>query len=186
MPNSNPANFRATTILMVRRGKNIALAADGQVTLGDQVIKAQATKIRRLAGGKVLVGFAGSAADGLTLIERFEKQLSEHSGSIRRAAVELAKDWRTNRALQRLEAMLLVASEEGILMIGGAGDVLEPDDDTLAAGSGGAYARAAARALLTETDLSAAEVARKSLQIAGEICIYTNNNINVEELPAGK
>jgi ATP-dependent HslUV protease subunit HslV len=173
---------RATTILAVRRRGEIALAADGQVTLGDQVLKARAAKLRRLSGGKVLVGFAGAAADGLALIERFEKRLEEHSGSIRRAAVELAKDWRTDRALRRLEAVLIVAGAEGMLLVGGSGDVLEPDDDTLAAGSGGGYARAAARALLEATDLSAGEIARRAMAVAADLCIYTNNEITVEKL----
>jgi len=173
---------RATTILAVRRRGEIALAADGQVTLGDQVLKARAAKLRRLSGGKVLVGFAGAAADGLALIERFEKRLEEHSGSIRRAAVELAKDWRTDRALRRLEAVLIAAGAEGMLLVGGSGDVLEPDDDTLSAGSGGGYARAAARALLEATELSAGEIARRAMAVAADLCIYTNNEITVEKL----
>ncbi len=172
----------STTVLLVRRGKEVAMAADGQVTLGDQMIKSKAAKIRRLGEGGVLVGFAGAAADGLALIERFEKRLSEYGGSVRRAAVELAKDWRTDRSLRRLEAVMLVAGADGMLLVGGSGDVLEPDDDTLAAGSGGGYARAAARALLAETKLSAEEVARRSLEIAAEICIYTNREITVEKL----
>jgi ATP-dependent HslUV protease, peptidase subunit HslV len=172
----------STTILLVRRGKDVAVAADGQVTLGDQVVKGKASKLRRLDGGKVLVGFAGAAADGLALIERFEKRLSEYGGSVRRAAVELAKDWRMDRSLRRLEAVLIVAGIDGMLMVGGSGDVLEPDDDTLAAGSGGGYARAAARALLAETDLSAEQIVRKALEIAAQICIYTNAEITVETL----
>ena len=176
------AASRSTTVLAVRRGQDIALAADGQVTLGDQVLKAKAAKLRRLAGGKALVGFAGAAADGLALIERFEKRLEEHSGSVRRAAVELAKDWRTDRALRRLEAVLIVAGQDGMLMVGGSGDVLEPDDDTLAAGSGGGYARAAARALLAHTDLGAEMVARRAIEIAADLCIYTNREITVEKL----
>jgi len=177
---------RSTTILAVRRGGEIALAADGQVTLGDQVIKARAAKLRRLGGGRVLVGFAGAVADGLALIERFEKRLEEHAGSVRRAAVELAKDWRTDRSLRRLEAVLVVAGAEGMLMIGGSGDVLEPDDDTLSAGSGGGYARAAARALLSAAPkLSASEVARQALGIAADICIYTNREIAVETVRTG-
>ena len=176
------AEHHSTTVLLVRRDGRVAMAADGQVTLGDQVVKSQAAKIRRLDGGKVLVGFAGAAADGLALIERFEKRLSEYSGSVRRASVELAKDWRTDRALRRLEAVLLVAGADGMLMVGGSGDVLEPDDDTIAAGSGGGYARAAARALLANTELSAEEVARRSLEIAGDLCVYTNREIRVEKL----
>jgi ATP-dependent HslUV protease subunit HslV len=152
------------------------------VTLGDQVIKARAAKIRRVGGGRVLVGFAGAAADGLALTERFEKRLAEHAGSVRRAAVELAKDWRTDRSLRRLEAALLVAGADGMLMVGGSGEALEPDDDTLAAGSGGGYARAAARALLAHTQLGAADVARHALEIAGDLCIYTNREIVVEKL----
>jgi len=173
---------RSTTVLLVRRGAQVAMAADGQVTLGDQVVKGKAAKIRQLAGGKVLVGFAGAAADGLALTERFEKRLNEYGGSVRRAAVELAKDWRTDRSLRRLEAVLIVAGADGMLMIGGSGDVLEPDDDTLAAGSGGGYARAAARGLLAETELGAEEVARKALRIAADLCIYTNGEITVETL----
>jgi len=177
---------RSTTVLAVRRRGEIAVAADGQVTLGDQVLKAKAAKIRRLADGKVLVGFAGAAADGLALIERFEKRLEEHSGSVRRAAVELAKDWRTDRALRRLEAVLIVAGAEGMLMVGGSGDVLEPDDDTLAAGSGGGYARAAARALLgADAKLSAGEVACRALEIAADLCIYTNREIAIESVKTG-
>ncbi|MHC4914402.1 MAG: ATP-dependent protease subunit HslV [Planctomycetota bacterium] len=172
----------STTVLLVRRGGRVAAAADGQVTLGDQVVKGKASKIRSLQDGKVLVCFAGAAADGLALIERFEKRLSEHAGSVRRAAVELAKDWRTDRSLRRLEAVLLVAGADGMLMVGGSGDVLEPDDDTLAAGSGGGYARAAARALLAETELPAEEVARRALEVAAELCIYTNSEITVELL----
>jgi ATP-dependent HslUV protease subunit HslV len=178
--NGTPAH--STTVLVVRRGGEVAVSADGQVTLGDQVVKARAAKIRSLEGGKVLVGFAGAAADGLALIERFEKRLGEHSGSVRRAAVELAKDWRTDRSLRRLEAVLLVAGPDGVLMVGGSGDVLEPDDDTLAAGSGAGYARAAARALLAETELPAGKIARRALEIAAEICIYTNTEITVETL----
>jgi ATP-dependent HslUV protease subunit HslV len=173
---------RSTTVLLVRRDGEVAMAADGQVTLGDQVIKARAAQIRRAGGGRALVGFAGAAADGLALTERFEKRLAEHAGSVRRAAVELAKDWRTDRSLRRLEAVLLVAGSDGALMVGGSGEVLEPDDDTLAAGSGGGYARAAARALLENTKLPAAEVARRALEIAGDLCIYTNREITVEKL----
>jgi ATP-dependent HslUV protease subunit HslV len=172
----------STTVLLVRRGGEVAMAADGQVTLGDQVVKGKAAKIRALEDGRVLVGFAGAAADGLALTERFEKRLNEYGGSVRRAAVELAKDWRTDRSLRRLEAVLLVAGGDGMLMIGGSGDVLEPDDDTLAAGSGGGYARAAARALLSETELPAEKVARRALEIAAELCIYTNTEIIVEKL----
>jgi len=158
------------------------MAGDGQVSLGETVMKGQARKVRRIAEGKVVAGFAGSTADAFTLLDRFEAKLKEHRGSLQRSAVELAKDWRTDRYLRRLEAMLVVMDTEATFLISGTGDVIEPDEGVIAIGSGGSYALAAARALLRSTDLPAAEVARRSLEIASEICIYTNNEILVEEL----
>ena len=174
--------IRSTTVLVVRRGGHVVIAGDGQVTMGNTVVKSSARKIRRLHDGKVLAGFAGSAADGLTLFEKFEARLKEYGGNLMRAAVELAKDWRTDRVLRRLEALLLVADRERTLLLSGTGDVIEPDGDAAAVGSGGAYALAAARALLGATDLSAREIAERALAIAGDICIYTNRNIDVQEL----
>ena len=158
------------------------MAGDGQVTLGNTVMKTNARKVRRMYEGKVLGGFAGSASDGLTLFDRFEKRLQEFGGRLRRAAVELSRDWRMDRSLRRLEAMLIVADKESILVLSGNGEVLEPDIAAAAVGSGGAYALAAARALLENTELSASEMARKSLEIAGDICIYTNREIVLETL----
>ena len=175
--------FEGTTILSVRRGPVVALGGDGQVTLGNIVIKSTARKVRRLYHEKVLAGFAGGTADAFTLFERFEAKLEKHQGHLLRSAVELAKDWRTDRVLRRLEAMLAVADREYSLVITGAGDVLEPEHGIVAIGSGGAYAQAAARALLQSTDLPPAEVVKRSLSIAGEICIYTNQNHVIEELP---
>jgi ATP-dependent HslUV protease subunit HslV len=174
--------FEGTTILSVRRGPDVALGGDGQVTLGSIVIKSTARKVRRLYHDRILAGFAGGTADAFTLFERFEAKLEKHQGHLLRSAVELAKDWRTDRALRRLEAMLAVADREHSLVITGAGDVLEPEHGIVAIGSGGAYAQAAARALLQSTDLPPAEVVRRSLSIAGEICIYTNQNHVIEEL----
>ena len=175
--------LRSTTVLGVTRGGQVALASDGQVTVGDAIVKQGAQKVRAAAGGAALVGFAGGAADALALTERFEAQLEAHPGNVRRAAVELAKDWRTDRMLRRLEAMLLVGSPEGVLVLSGNGDVIEPDDGIAAIGSGGSYALAAARALLRHTELGAAEIAERALQIAGEICIYTNERVTVVTLP---
>jgi ATP-dependent HslUV protease, peptidase subunit HslV len=158
------------------------MAGDGQVSLGQTVMKGQARKVRRIAEGKVVAGFAGATADAFTLLDRFEEKLKEHRGSLQRSAVELAKDWRTDRYLRRLEAMLVVMNAESTLLISGTGDVIEPDEGVIAIGSGGSYALAAARALLRNSDLPAAEVARRSLEIAAEICIYTNNEIIVEEM----
>src|ERR1700690_3348465 len=172
----------STTGLAVRRGDKVALGGDGQVTMGNTVVKSTARKIRRLHDGKVVAGFAGSAADGITLFEKFEARLKEHNGNLTRAAVELAKDWRTDRVLRRLEALLLVADRERTLMLSGTGDVIEPDGDAAAIGSGGPYALAAARALLDATQLSAREIATRALTIAGEICIYTNAARTFEEL----
>jgi ATP-dependent HslUV protease subunit HslV len=171
---------RSTTILSVRRDGQVALGGDGQVTLGNVVAKQDAVKIRRLAGGKVLTGFAGSAADAFALLERFEKKLSEFPDNTRRAVIELAKDWRTDRVLRRLEAMLVVADAKVSLIVSGAGDVIEPTDGILGIGSGGSYAAAAAKALLAHSKLSAGKIVEEALKIAGELCIYTNTNIKVE------
>lgn len=174
--------IRSTTVLAVRRDGHVVIGGDGQVTMGNTVVKASARKIRRLGDGKVLAGFAGSAADGLTLFEKFEARLKEFGGNLARAAVELAKDWRTDRVLRRLEALLLVADREKTLLLSGTGDVIEPDVDAAAIGSGGPYAISAARALLDATKLSAREIAERSLTIAGEICIYTNGTLVFEEI----
>jgi ATP-dependent HslUV protease subunit HslV len=175
--------IRSTTVLAVRRDGHVVIGGDGQVTMGNTVVKASARKIRRLgADGKVLAGFAGSAADGLTLFEKFEARLKEFGGNLARAAVELAKDWRTDRVLRRLEALLLVADREKTLLLSGTGDVIEPDVDAAAVGSGGPYALAAARALLGATKLPAREIAERALTIAGEICIYTNGVLVFEEI----
>jgi ATP-dependent HslUV protease subunit HslV len=174
--------IRSTTVLAVRRGGKVALGGDGQVTMGNTVVKGTARKIRRLHDGKIVAGFAGSAADGITLFEKFEARLKEFGGNLTRAAVELAKDWRTDRALRRLEALLLVADREKTLLLSGTGDVIEPDGDAAAVGSGGSYALAAARALLDATTLSAREIAERALAIAGDICIYTNAARTFEEL----
>jgi ATP-dependent HslUV protease subunit HslV len=174
--------IRSTTVLAVRRNGKVAMAGDGQVTMGETVMKNNARKVRRLMDGNVLCGFAGATADAFTLFDRFEEKLKEYSGDLRRAAVELAKDWRTDRALRRLEALLLAADRNITLLISGTGDVIEPEDDALAIGSGGNYAYAAALAFLKGSDFSAVEIAEKSLAIAGSICIYTNGQITLEEL----
>jgi ATP-dependent HslUV protease subunit HslV len=174
--------FDGTTIVSVRRGRHVALGGDGQVTLGNIVIKASARKIRRLYHDKVLAGFAGGTADAFTLFERFEGKLEKHQGHLVRSAVELAKDWRTDRMLRRLEAMLIVADTENTLIITGNGDVLEPEQGIAAIGSGGAFAQSAARALLENTDLPPQDVVKKALVIAGDICIYTNQNHLIETL----
>lgn len=174
--------YHATTILAVRREGRVALGGDGQVTLGDTVIKSTAQKVRRLRDGQVLAGFAGSVADAFTLFEKFEEKLERYPGNLTRAAVELAKEWRSDRYLRRLEAQLVVADREGLLLVSGNGDVIQPDDDIVAIGSGGGFALAAARALQTNTELPAAEIVRRGLEIAGEICIYSNLNITVLEL----
>jgi ATP-dependent HslUV protease subunit HslV len=169
----------------VRKGGKIALGSDGQATLGNTVMKHSARKVRTLYGGKVLAGFAGSTADAFALFERFEEKLQQHGGNLTRAAVELTKDWRTDRYLRRLEAMLVVASEERLLLLSGAGDVIEPDDDVVAIGSGGPFALAAARALLRHGDaLSARDIVEQSLGIAADICIYTNHHITIMDLDA--
>jgi ATP-dependent HslUV protease subunit HslV len=173
---------RATTVLVVRSGGKIVMGSDGQVTMGQTVVKSTARKLRRLGDGKIIAGFAGSAADGLTLFEKFEDKLKESSGNLMRAAVELAKDWRTDRVLRRLEALLLVADREHILMLSGTGDIIEPDTDAAAVGSGGNYALAAARALMANTQLSAREIVERSLAIAADICIYTNTKFVFEEI----
>ena len=174
--------FHGTTILSVRRNGAVALGGDGQVTLGQVVIKATARKVRRLYHDKVLAGFAGATADAFTLFERFESKLEKHQGHLTRAAVELAKDWRSDRVLRRLEAMLAIADHSASLIITGTGDVLEPEYGIVAIGSGGAYAQAAARALLDSTTMSAQEIVAKSLSIAGDLCIYTNQNHVIETL----
>ena len=174
--------YHGTTILSVRRGSSVAMAGDGQVTLGNIVIKSTARKVRRLYQGRILAGFAGGTADAFTLFERFEAKLEKHQGNLLRSAVELAKDWRTDRALRRLEAMLSVADKEVSLIITGNGDVLEPEQGIVAIGSGGSYAQSAARALLENTELSPRDIVTKSLEIAGDICIYTNRNFTIEVL----
>jgi ATP-dependent HslUV protease subunit HslV len=174
--------FHGTTILSVRRGNRVALGGDGQVTLGNIVVKATARKIRRLYQDRILAGFAGGTADAFTLFERFEAKLEKHQGNLMRSAVELAKDWRTDRMLRRLEAMLAVADCEHSLVITGNGDVLEPELGIVAIGSGGAYAQSAARALLENTELAPADIVKKSLEIAGDLCIYTNQQHLIEVL----
>ncbi len=174
--------IHSTTILAVRHRGKVAVGGDGQVTLGNVVMKSDARKVRRLHNGQVLAGFAGAAADAFALLERFEAKLKDHQGSVPRAATELAKDWRTDRILRRLEAMLVIADREHLLMLSGTGDVVQPTEGVAAIGSGGAYALAAARALLTHSSLGAAEIVRAGLEIAGDLCIYTNRNIEVEEL----
>ncbi|VTU22151.1 ATP-dependent protease subunit HslV [Variovorax sp. PBS-H4] len=178
--------FHGTTIISVRRktpnGDQVAIGGDGQVTLGNIVIKGSARKVRRLYQGKVLAGFAGATADAFTLFERFEGKLEKHQGHLARAAIELTKDWRTDRVLRRLEAMLAVADAHSSLIITGNGDVLEPENGIIAIGSGGAYAQAAAKALLDHTELSAADIVKRSLEIAGELCIYTNMHHTIETL----
>jgi ATP-dependent HslUV protease subunit HslV len=174
--------IRSTTILSVRRGGRVAIGGDGQVSIGPAAVKHDARKIRSLAGGKVLCGFAGSAADAFALLDRFDAKLEQHKDNLRRAAIELAKEWRTDRALRRLESMLIAAAVEGTLMIGGSGDVIEPTDGVIGIGSGGMYAVAAARALLANTDLPPEQIVERSLRIAADICVYTNDRIVVETL----
>ena len=172
---------RSTTILSVRRNGQVALGGDGQVTVGQTVMKSNAQKVRALHGGKLLAGFAGAAADAFTLFEKFEEKLERYPGNLPRAAVELAKDWRSDRVLRRLEALLAVTDREHSFVISGTGDIIEPDDGILAIGSGGSYALAAARALMQNTDLAPREIVRRGLEIAAEICVYTNANITVLE-----
>ncbi len=174
--------LHGTTILSVRRGNSVVIGGDGQVSLGNTVMKGNAIKVRRLYRDQVIVGFAGATADAFTLFERFEGQLEKYNGKLLRSAVEMAKDWRTDRALRRLEAMMIVADTESSLIISGTGDVIDTKDDLLAIGSGGSYAQAAARALFDNTDLSARDIVEKSLMIAGDICIYTNQNLTIEEI----
>jgi ATP-dependent HslUV protease subunit HslV len=174
--------FHGTTVLCVKKNGSVIMASDGQVTMGNTVLKHNAKKIRRLYNGQVLIGFAGSTADAFTLFERFESKLETYKGNLLRAAVELAKDWRTDKILRRLEALLIVANKENILIISGNGDVIEPEDEIAAIGSGGPYAFAAAKALYDNTELTAKEIALKSMEIASKICIYSNNQIIMEEL----
>lgn len=174
--------FHATTILAVRRDGKVALGGDGQVTMGEVIAKSSATKVRKLRDGKVLAGFAGSVADAFTLFEKFEEKLERYPGNLSRAAVELAKDWRNDKFLRRLEALLAVADNEHLYLLSGNGDVIEPDDEIVAIGSGGSYALAAARALKQHSDLTAPDIVRRGLEIAAEICIYTNQRITVLEL----
>jgi ATP-dependent HslUV protease subunit HslV len=174
--------FHGTTILAVRKDGKVAMAGDGQVSIGDTVVKARATKVRTLKGGKILAGFAGSVADALTLFERFEEKLDRYPGNLTRAATELAKDWRSDRFLRRLEAVLIVADQSHSLLLSGNGELIEPDDGILAVGSGGDFALAAARALIDDDRLTAREVVEKSMTIAAEICVYTNGNLTVIEL----
>ncbi|MBT4836333.1 MAG: ATP-dependent protease subunit HslV [Methylococcales bacterium] len=176
------ANLRGTTILSVRRGDHVVVGGDGQVSLGNTVMKGNARKVRRLYHEKVIAGFAGGTADAFTLFERFEAQLEKHHGHLTRSAVELAKDWRTDRMLRRLEAMLVVADKTTSLIISGTGDVIEPENSIMAIGSGGPYAQAAARALIEHTQLNAREVVEHGLSIAADICVYTNHNRTIEEL----
>ena len=175
--------FKGTTICAVKTDGGCAIAGDGQVTMSEHIImKAHAKKVRRLYNGKVVIGFAGSVADAFALSEKFEEKLEEYNGSLQRAAVELAKEWRSDQIMRKLEAMMIVADSENLLVVAGTGEVIEPDDGVVAIGSGGMYAQAAAKALVQNTDLSAADIARKSLEIASEICVYTNGNIIVEEV----
>jgi len=177
--------FRGTTIVSVRRNGTVAIAGDGQVSMGNTIMKGNARKVRPLAGGRVIAGFAGGTADAFTLFELFESKLEQY-GNLTRAAIELAKDWRTDRRLRRLEALLSVADAESSFVISGNGDVIEPEHDLAAIGSGGPYAQAAALALLRNSELGAAEIATKALEIAGEICVFTNQNIIIEQLPPAK
>ncbi len=174
--------FHGTTILTVRRDGKVVVGGDGQVTLGNTVMKANATKVRKIYNDSVIAGFAGATADAFTLLERFEAMLERHNGQLRRAAVELAKDWRTDRMLRKLEAMLIVADAKNSLLISGTGDVIDTPDDLIAIGSGGPYAQAAARALFDNTEIQPREIVEKSLEIAGDICIYTNHNRTIEEI----
>ncbi len=178
--------FHGTTILCVRRGNVVAMAGDGQVTLGNVVFKGSARKVRRVYHDKVIVGFAGATADAFTLVERFEAMLEKHSGNLMRAAIELAKQWRTDKALRHLEAMMITADAESTLILSGNGDVIEPENGIAAIGSGGSYALSAARALVEHTEMDAESIARASLKIAGDLCIYTNNNVLVEKITRGE
>jgi ATP-dependent HslUV protease subunit HslV len=179
---SEDVRIRSTTIVAVRRDGRAAMAGDGQVSLGQTILKDKAKKVRRISDGKVVVGFAGATADAFSLLERLEAKLKEHRGSLSRAAVELAKDWRTDRALRRLEAMIIAMDAQHTLLLSGTGDVIEPDDGIIAIGSGGMYALAAGRALLRSTELPAVEIAKRAITVAGEICVYTNGELVVEEV----
>jgi len=179
---SEKPRIRSTTIVAVRRDGRAAMAGDGQVSLGQTILKDKAKKVRRIADGKVVVGFAGATADAFALLERLEQKLKEHRGSLPRASVELAKDWRTDRMLRRLEAMIIAVDAQHTFLLSGTGDVIEPDDGIIAIGSGGMYALSAGRALLRHTELPAVEIARKSLEIASEVCVYTNGELVVEEV----
>jgi len=174
--------YRGTTILSVRRGNTVVIGGDGQVSLGNTIMKGNARKVRRLYNDQVIAGFAGGTADAFTLFERFEAKLDAHGGQLVRAAVELAKEWRSDRALRKLEALLSVADAEASLIISGNGDVIQPENDLMAIGSGGAFAQSAARALYENTELSAQDVVEKSLKIAGDVCVYTNHNLTIETL----
>ncbi len=176
--------IRSTTVICVRRGDRVVMAADGQVSLGATIMKGSAKKIRRLYNEKVLAGFAGSTADAFSLFSRFEAKLEQYAGNLGRSAVELAKDWRTDKMLRQLEALLIVADAQTTLMLSGTGDVIDPDEGIMTIGSGGSYALAAARALMANTEMSAREIAEKSMRIAGDICIYTNDRVTIEELEA--
>ena len=179
-------SFRGTTIVSVRCGDKVVIGGDGQVSLGNTIMKGNARKVRKLYHDRVIAGFAGATADAFTLFEHFEGKLEKHRGQLVRAAVELAKDWRTDRALRRLEALLAIADSKSSLIISGTGDVIEPEDDLIAIGSGGPFAQSAARALLENTDLGASDIVEKALNIAGDICIYTNHNIVLEQLDSEK
>jgi ATP-dependent HslUV protease subunit HslV len=178
------STYHGTTILAVRKNGRVALAGDGQVSIGNTVVKAKAVKVRTLKGGRILAGFAGSVADALNLFERFEEKIDRYPGNLTRAATELAKDWRSDRILRKLEAVLIVADLEHVFLLSGNGELIEPDDGILAVGSGGEFALAAARALIDDERLSAREIVEKAMRIAGEICVYTNNNLTMLELPA--
>lgn len=180
--NADTERLRATTIVAVRRGNTAALAGDGQVSLGQTILKSGASKVRPLAGGRVLAGFAGTAGDAFTLLERLEAKLEQYAYGLQRAAIELMKEWRTERAMQRLEAMLIAMDREHTLLLTGSGEVLSPDEGVVAIGSGGSYALAAARAMVAHTALSSGEIAREALEIAADICVYTNHHITVEEM----
>jgi len=181
---NDPILWHGTTILSLRRGGEVVVAGDGQVSMGQSIVKSNARKVRRLAGGSVIAGFAGATADAITLFERLEAKLEQYSGQLTRACVELAKDWRTDRYLRRLEAMMAVADKEVSLILSGTGDVLEPEDDIIGIGSGGGYALAAARALMQVDGLDAETIARRAMAIAAGICVYTNDKIALEKLPA--
>ena len=186
MAKNQPPKIRSTTVLLVRRNGQVALAGDGQVTMGETVMKASAKKVRRLYNDKILAGFAGATGDAFSLLTRFEGKLEQYHGNLERAAIELSKEWRTDKILRHLEALLVVADDKTSFLLSGNGDVISPDDGVLAIGSGGSYALAAARALMANTQLSAREIAVEAMRVAGDICIYSNSNIVVEELVAAQ